>query len=165
MPTTQTLTTTAAFNNINSSPASSSSTEDEISKKLPKEILLRILSYLDVVSLCRCAQVSNIKWAKKTERQQRQCFENFSFDYGSLYRRGTSSVLLLLSLRFKFLKSDLRSWKTKFVELPTCGLMMKEIQMKPSHWNFSENENKFALNRWDKDLLCLILTSLVLYHN
>ena len=32
--------------------------EDEISKKLPKEILLRILSYLDVISLCRCAQVS-----------------------------------------------------------------------------------------------------------
>lgn len=32
--------------------------EDEISKKLPKEVLLRILSYLDVVSLCRCAQVS-----------------------------------------------------------------------------------------------------------
>lgn len=31
--------------------------EDEISKKLPKEVLLRILSYLDVVSLCRCAQV------------------------------------------------------------------------------------------------------------
>lgn len=32
--------------------------EDEISKKLPKEILFRIFSYLDVVSLCRCAQVS-----------------------------------------------------------------------------------------------------------
>lgn len=34
--------------------------EDEalINKKLPKELLLRILSYLDVVSLCRCAQVS-----------------------------------------------------------------------------------------------------------
>lgn len=62
VPTTQTLTTTAAFNNINSSSASSSNyavSEDEISKKLPKEILLRILSYLDVVSLCRCAQVSN----------------------------------------------------------------------------------------------------------
>lgn len=61
VPTTQTLTTTAAFNSINSSSASSSNytvSEDEISKKLPKEILLRILSYLDVVSLCRCAQVS-----------------------------------------------------------------------------------------------------------
>jgi hypothetical protein len=31
--------------------------ENEISEKLPKEILLRIMSYLDVVSLCRCAQV------------------------------------------------------------------------------------------------------------
>lgn len=32
--------------------------DDEISRKLPKEILLRILSYLDVTSLCRCGQVS-----------------------------------------------------------------------------------------------------------
>lgn len=29
-----------------------------INKKLPKELILRIFSYLDVVSLCRCAQVS-----------------------------------------------------------------------------------------------------------
>jgi F-box/leucine-rich repeat protein 2/20 len=29
-----------------------------INKKLPKELLLRIFSYIDVVSLCRCAQVS-----------------------------------------------------------------------------------------------------------
>uniref|UniRef100_A0A8C6PEX2 F-box and leucine-rich repeat protein 2 n=1 Tax=Nothobranchius furzeri TaxID=105023 RepID=A0A8C6PEX2_NOTFU len=29
-----------------------------INKKLPKELLLRIFSYLDVVTLCRCAQVS-----------------------------------------------------------------------------------------------------------
>ncbi|ESP03015.1 hypothetical protein LOTGIDRAFT_156971 [Lottia gigantea] len=29
-----------------------------INKKLPKELLLRIFSFLDVVSLCRCAQVS-----------------------------------------------------------------------------------------------------------
>lgn len=63
MTTSQTLsTTTAAFNNINASIANgnattATTTEDEISKKLPKEILLRILSYLDVVSLCRCAQV------------------------------------------------------------------------------------------------------------
>lgn len=37
-------------------------TEDDavISKKLPKELLLRIFSYLDVVSLCRCAQVSKV---------------------------------------------------------------------------------------------------------
>ncbi|CAB0008815.1 unnamed protein product [Nesidiocoris tenuis] len=30
----------------------------QLNKKLPKELLLRIFSYLDVVSLCRCAQVS-----------------------------------------------------------------------------------------------------------
>lgn len=29
-----------------------------INKKLPKELLLRIFSFIDVVSLCRCAQVS-----------------------------------------------------------------------------------------------------------
>uniref|UniRef100_A0A8W8NHH2 F-box domain-containing protein n=1 Tax=Magallana gigas TaxID=29159 RepID=A0A8W8NHH2_MAGGI len=35
-------------------------TEDDsaINKKLPKELLLRIFSFLDVVSLCRCARVS-----------------------------------------------------------------------------------------------------------
>uniref|UniRef100_A0AAQ5XZY0 F-box/LRR-repeat protein 2 n=1 Tax=Amphiprion ocellaris TaxID=80972 RepID=A0AAQ5XZY0_AMPOC len=32
--------------------------EAPINKKLPKELLLRIFSYLDVVTLCRCAQVS-----------------------------------------------------------------------------------------------------------
>lgn len=32
--------------------------EAMINRKLPKELLLRIFSYLDVVSLCRCAQVS-----------------------------------------------------------------------------------------------------------
>lgn len=30
----------------------------EITKDLPREILLRIFSFLDVISLCRCAQVS-----------------------------------------------------------------------------------------------------------
>lgn len=29
-----------------------------INQKLPKELLLRIFSYLDVLALCRCAQVS-----------------------------------------------------------------------------------------------------------
>lgn len=29
-----------------------------INQKLPKELLLRIFSFLDVVALCRCAQVS-----------------------------------------------------------------------------------------------------------
>lgn len=32
--------------------------EAAINKKLPKELILRIFSFLDVVSLCRCAQVS-----------------------------------------------------------------------------------------------------------
>ena len=32
--------------------------EAMINRKLPKELLLRIFSHLDVVSLCRCAQVS-----------------------------------------------------------------------------------------------------------
>jgi F-box and leucine-rich repeat protein 2/20 len=60
--TTSQTTTAAAFNNnINSvsTTAVATTSEDEISKKLPKEILLRILSYLDVVSLCRCAQVGS----------------------------------------------------------------------------------------------------------
>uniref|UniRef100_A0A8C2WVI9 F-box/LRR-repeat protein 2 n=1 Tax=Cyclopterus lumpus TaxID=8103 RepID=A0A8C2WVI9_CYCLU len=34
------------------------SDEAAINKKLPKELLLRIFSFLDVVTLCRCAQVS-----------------------------------------------------------------------------------------------------------
>lgn len=33
----------------------------ELTRNLPREILLRIFSYLDVVSLCRCAQVKLIK--------------------------------------------------------------------------------------------------------
>uniref|UniRef100_A0A8C2EFR0 F-box/LRR-repeat protein 20 n=1 Tax=Cyprinus carpio TaxID=7962 RepID=A0A8C2EFR0_CYPCA len=36
----------------------SNSDEALINKKLPKELLLRIFSFLDVVTLCRCAQVS-----------------------------------------------------------------------------------------------------------
>lgn len=32
--------------------------EAPINKKLPKELLLKVFSFLDVVSLCRCAQVS-----------------------------------------------------------------------------------------------------------
>ena len=34
--------------------------ESLINRKLPKELLLRIFSHLDVVSLCRCAQVSRL---------------------------------------------------------------------------------------------------------
>jgi hypothetical protein len=34
---------------------------DLINKILPKELLIRIFSYLDVVSLCRCAQVSKAR--------------------------------------------------------------------------------------------------------
>jgi hypothetical protein len=33
---------------------------DFVNKKLPKELLIRIFSYLDIVSLCRCAQVSKV---------------------------------------------------------------------------------------------------------
>lgn len=33
---------------------------DLINKKLPKELIIRIFSYLDTVSLCRCAQVSKV---------------------------------------------------------------------------------------------------------
>merc|ERR1719489_136298 len=33
--------------------------DDNINKKLPQELLLRIFSFLDIMSLCRCAQVSN----------------------------------------------------------------------------------------------------------
>lgn len=32
---------------------------DLINKRLPKELLIRIFSYLDIITLCRCAQVSN----------------------------------------------------------------------------------------------------------
>lgn len=31
-----------------------------INKKLPKELIIRIFSYLDIVSLCRCAQVCKV---------------------------------------------------------------------------------------------------------
>ena len=37
-----------------------SDTSDLINKKLPKELLIRVFSYLDVISLCRCAQVSKV---------------------------------------------------------------------------------------------------------
>uniref|UniRef100_A0A8C8MJW2 F-box/LRR-repeat protein 2 n=1 Tax=Oncorhynchus tshawytscha TaxID=74940 RepID=A0A8C8MJW2_ONCTS len=43
---------------ISSSQMFSNSDEAVINKKLPKELLLRIFSFLDVVTLCRCAQVS-----------------------------------------------------------------------------------------------------------
>uniref|UniRef100_A0A7M4ENE0 F-box domain-containing protein n=1 Tax=Crocodylus porosus TaxID=8502 RepID=A0A7M4ENE0_CROPO len=36
----------------------SNNDEALINKKLPKELLLRIFSFLDIVTLCRCAQVS-----------------------------------------------------------------------------------------------------------
>ncbi len=34
--------------------------ENLINKRLPKELILRIFSYLNVVSLCRCAQISKV---------------------------------------------------------------------------------------------------------
>uniref|UniRef100_A0A9L0K9P5 F-box domain-containing protein n=1 Tax=Equus asinus TaxID=9793 RepID=A0A9L0K9P5_EQUAS len=36
----------------------SNNDEGLINKKLPKELLLRIFSFLDIVTLCRCAQIS-----------------------------------------------------------------------------------------------------------
>jgi hypothetical protein len=42
-----------------------------LDKKLPKELLLRIFSYLDYQSLCRCAQVSKVT--------QSQSFPAYSF--------------------------------------------------------------------------------------
>jgi hypothetical protein len=33
---------------------------DMINKKLPKELIIRIFSYLDIIDLCRCAQVSKV---------------------------------------------------------------------------------------------------------
>ena len=35
---------------------------DLINKKLPKELIIRIFSFLDVVSRCRCAQVSKVNF-------------------------------------------------------------------------------------------------------
>jgi len=39
--------------------------DDELIKQLPKEVLLRVFSYLDVVSLCRCAQVNELAQVKR----------------------------------------------------------------------------------------------------
>lgn len=38
--------------------------DNELTKNLPREILIRIFSFLDVISLCRCAQVNqlNLMW-------------------------------------------------------------------------------------------------------
>lgn len=33
---------------------------DLINKKLPKELLIRIFSFLDIITLCRCAQVCKV---------------------------------------------------------------------------------------------------------
>ena len=33
---------------------------DLINKILPKELIIRVFSYLDIISLCRCAQVSKV---------------------------------------------------------------------------------------------------------
>lgn len=49
--------------------------DDELIKQLPKEVLLRVFSYLDVVSLCRCAQVTEL--VASTPR------EDFDFDFGT----------------------------------------------------------------------------------
>nr|ACM09430.1 F-box/LRR-repeat protein 20 [Salmo salar] len=47
----------------------SNSDEAPINKKLPKELLLRIFSYLDVITLCRCAQVSKRPGARVHHRR------------------------------------------------------------------------------------------------
>lgn len=107
---TQTLTTTAAFNNINSSSASSSGSyvvsEDEISKKLPKEILLRILSYLDVVSLCRCAQVSITEMCERKRK-----------DNNSDVLRTLALIMVLLS-----------SWDLKRVVVSSFQVLTSDVQ-------------------------------------
>ena len=33
---------------------------DLINKILPKELIIRVFSYMDIISLCRCAQVSKV---------------------------------------------------------------------------------------------------------
>ncbi len=40
-----------------------------LDKKLPKELLLRIFSFLDYQSLCRCAQVSKVNINHLTSRK------------------------------------------------------------------------------------------------
>jgi hypothetical protein len=47
----------ATTSNWKLSKVFSDNDEALINRKLPKELLLRIFSHLDVVSLCRCAQV------------------------------------------------------------------------------------------------------------
>lgn len=55
--------------------------EDEalINKKLPKELLLRIFSYLNVVELCRCAQVSKAWNVLALDGSNWQRIDLFSF--------------------------------------------------------------------------------------
>lgn len=52
-----------AYNNSNKDHHNNHDNNNDrslINRKLPKELLLRIFSYLDVVTLCRCAQVSKV---------------------------------------------------------------------------------------------------------
>lgn len=53
-------TTTLINGNSTNNNGNDSQDDALINKKLPKELLLRIFSFLDVVSLCRCAQVSKV---------------------------------------------------------------------------------------------------------
>lgn len=159
VPTTQTLTTTAAFNNINSSSASGSNytvSEDEISKKLPKEILLRILSYLDVVSLCRCAQVSiilelmNMKETEMPRRQQQQYRLRTCLWLRSFIVVGLLFHLLMTS---RLWNDDLNSSNItqvrKWVEASTCTVTLLINSawrgycffsfIIQSHWTWTQN--------------------------
>jgi len=56
-------------------------TEEEalINRKLPKELLLRVFSFLDIVSLCRCAQVSKYWNILALDGSNWQYIDLFSF--------------------------------------------------------------------------------------
>ncbi len=53
--------TRTSSGNSNSSKRHVKPDIDLINKMLPRELILRCFSYLDIVSLCRCAQVSKVK--------------------------------------------------------------------------------------------------------
>ena len=78
----------------------SSNDEDAlINKKLPKELLLKIFSFLDVVSLCRCAQVAKVCVLKLEERIKHKSptFKKINLHFLSL---SLSLVLECVSIRW-----------------------------------------------------------------
>jgi hypothetical protein len=63
----------------NASPISLEDDSDPAIERLPFDLLLRIFSFLDVVSLCRCAQVSK-KWHELAlDGSNWQCVDLFDF--------------------------------------------------------------------------------------